>query len=394
MIKQQDFFSQTTLAVLALGIISAVIILFQTGLELLTVLLSAFIVAASVVVARTAYRQQNKLYTQIQHVESRLIDQEKQEVKKLGKLTDLCQTVLPLWQGQIDDVISQSTYAIQTMAKRFSEIVLSLNDTSQEVDALESGNSGTSISAIMAKSETQLSSLNTNFEEILSSKVTLLNEVTQLQSFTDELQKMATDVQGIASQTNLLALNAAIEAARAGESGRGFAVVADEVRSLSQRSSDTGQQMVGKVDSICAAMNSAVNVTESQLDNERLKSEQSQQLIKEVISRLGLMMNQFSDSSELLKAHGVEITNEINDILVSLQFQDRIAQILEHTKGEITRFSLLLANPAEIETIDKSSWLQQMSKGYTTSEQRNLHATRISGHLHSTALDSNEIEFF
>lgn len=394
MMKQQDFFNRTTLAVLALGIFSAAIILFQVGFELLAVLLSVFIVSASVAVARTAYQQQNKLCTQILQVEKKLIEQEIREAKKLGKLTDLCQAILPLWQGQIDDVISQSTDAIQTMAKRFSEIVQSLNDTSQEVDALESGHSGTSISAIMTKSEAQLSSLNTNFEEILSSKVTLLNEVTQLQNFTDELQKMATDVQGIASQTNLLALNAAIEAARAGESGRGFAVVADEVRSLSQRSSDTGQQMVGKVDSICAAMNSAVNVTESQLDNERLKSEQSQQLIKEVISKLGLMINQFSDSSQLLKAHGVEITNEINDILVSLQFQDRVAQILEHTKGEITRFSLLLANPAEIETIDKSSWLQQMSKGYTTSEQRNLHATSISGRLHSTERDSNEIEFF
>jgi len=393
MVKQQAFFNRTTLSVLALGLISAAIIFVQME-GLLTVALSVFIFSTSIVVARSAYQQHNHLQMQIQTVKNRLADQEMREVQKISKLTDLCQTVLPLWQGQIDDVIGQSTEAIQTLATRFSGIVQSLRDTSQEVDSLESGNSGTSISTIMEKSETQLSSLNTNFEEILSSKVTLLNEVTQLQDFTDELQKMATDVQGIASQTNLLALNAAIEAARAGESGRGFAVVADEVRSLSQRSSDTGQRMVGKVDSICTAMNSAVNVTESQLDNERLKSEQSQQVVKEVISRLELMMNQFSDSSELLKAHGIEITNEINDVLVSLQFQDRVAQILEHTKGEITRFSLLLANPAEIEAIDKSSWLQQMSQGYTTSEQRSLHASSTSQQSHSTELDNNEIEFF
>ncbi len=392
--KQQLFFNQTTLAVISLGLISAVIILLQVGFELLPVALATFMFFASVAVARIVHQQQISFLKQIQKVKNTLAEQEKQEIEKFNKLTDLCQTILPLWQGQIDDVIGQSTDAIHTLAKRFSEIVQSLRDTLQDVDSLESGNAGTSITEIMEKSETQLSSLNTNFEEILSSKVELLNEVTHLQGFTDELQTMATDVQGIANQTNLLALNAAIEAARAGESGRGFAVVADEVRTLSQRSSDTGQQMTGKVDSICSAMDSAVGVTESQLDGEKLKSEESQQVIREVISRLDLMMNQFADSSGLLKAHGIEITNEINDVLVSLQFQDRIAQILEHTKGEITRFSLLLADPDDIENIDKSHWLKEMSQGYTTSEQRNLHTSSTSEKSHSIEEDCNEIEFF
>ncbi|UGA57773.1 methyl-accepting chemotaxis protein [Vibrio sp. VB16] len=229
---------------------------------------------------------------------------------------------------------------------------------------------------------------------IISSKVQLLSEITQLQSFADELQTMAIDVQGIAGQTNLLALNAAIEAARAGDSGRGFAVVADEVRSLSKRSNDTGQNMTDKVDGICCAMSTAVQNTERQLKEEELKSNASQQLIQDVVLRLNLLINQFSNSSELLKNHGEEITTEINDILVSLQFQDRVGQILEHTKGEIARFSLLLARPTELVKMDKNNWLKEMSQGYTTSEQRVLHDLNTSGDAPSLEENNDGIEFF
>lgn len=386
--------NSTALFVFALGFISALVMLIQTGLELLPIIFSILIVISSLVLARYIDQQQKKYLNKIKEVSDLSKSQDDIAQEKFNKLSELCQEILPLWQGQIDDVIGQSTEAIQMLATRFSELVKSIRGTLEDVDSLESGNAGTNITEVMENSEAQLSSLNTNFEEIISSKVELLNEVTQLQGFTDELQAMATDVQGIASQTNLLALNAAIEAARAGESGRGFAVVADEVRSLSQRSSDTGVRMLDKVGGICDAMTSAVDVTKNQLDEEKLKAEQSQQVIKDVISKLDLIINQFANSSGLLKSHGNEISTEINDVLVSLQFQDRVAQILEHTKSEIKRFTALISNPNEIENINKSNWLKEMSIGYTTSEQRKLHANNTADRSCSTQKKDDDIEFF
>jgi methyl-accepting chemotaxis protein len=74
--------------------------------------------------------------------------------------------------------------------------------------------------------------------------------IERLESSTDQIDRAATVIQGIAQRTSLLALNAAIEAARAGESGRGFAVVAEEVRKLSDHSSQATQEIAQVVQAI------------------------------------------------------------------------------------------------------------------------------------------------
>ncbi|MAC46455.1 MAG: hypothetical protein CMI12_06325 [Oceanospirillum sp.] len=69
----------------------------------------------------------------------------------------------------------------------------------------------------------------------------------------DEVTSILDVISGISEQTNLLALNAAIESARAGEHGRGFAVVADEVRNLSMET----QSSVSKIGSILQQLKTA-----------------------------------------------------------------------------------------------------------------------------------------
>lgn len=98
-------------------------------------------------------------------------------------------------------------------------------------------------------------------ENIMSSMTYLQQFSEMLGSLEESSQKIdqfLESIKGIADQTNLLALNAAIEAARAGDHGRGFAVVADEVRSLANTSSESAERIENEMKRIIEISSSII----------------------------------------------------------------------------------------------------------------------------------------
>jgi methyl-accepting chemotaxis protein len=311
-------------------------------------------------------------------------------------LQAVCLEAVPIWARQVESSRSQTEQAIVALTERFSGIYGKLEEavraSEQAAGDLADGSQDSAL-VVLNESEVELTRVIESLRATQLSRDQMLDQVRGLTGYTDALLSMAKEVAAIAAQTNLLALNAAIEAARAGEAGRGFAVVADAVRSLSSLSSETGQKMSATVDIINAAITRLVEVASSTAANDSHSVATSEAAIKQVLERFHGVTRRLSESTELLRHESLGIRDEISEVLVALQFQDRVSQILAHVRGNMEALHQHLLqcrdSPEQWAQIDAQAWLAEMELTYATEEQRQIH--------HGASVNSardQEITFF
>uniref|UniRef100_UPI0030D8F791 methyl-accepting chemotaxis protein n=2 Tax=Pseudomonas TaxID=286 RepID=UPI0030D8F791 len=297
-----------------------------------------------------------------------------------AQLDEVLLGAMPIWAKQVESSRDQTEEAIVSLANRFTGIATRLQETvqaSQHAAGELDGHSADGALEVLARSDSELSQVINSLKATQASRDQTLAQVRSLTAYTGELRTMAADVAAIAAQTNLLALNAAIEAARAGEAGRGFAVVADAVRSLSSKSSETGQQMSAKVDIINNAITQLVQAASSSADQDSHSVAESENSIQVVLTRFQSITGRLAESADLLKQESYGIRDEMTEVLVNLQFQDRVSQILSHVRDNMHALHdhLVQANQAPDQplAIDARQWLARMEATYATDEQRRLH---------------------
>lgn len=340
------------------------------------------------------HRQQVATLNAVHHTATLTSQQNASQSQDSG-LAAICLKTVPIWSKQIESSRKQTETAIVELSNRFYGISNPLQETanaSQLAAGDLAGNSADGAVQVLAQSDNELLQVIDSLKATQHSRDEMLIQVNNLTDYTGELRSMAAEVAAIAAQTNLLALNAAIEAARAGEAGRGFAVVADAVRTLSSQSSETGQRMSAKVDIINAAITQLVQAASSSAGHDSDSVSESENSIQRVLERFKSVTRRLSDSASLLQKESMGIRDEMTDVLVSLQFQDRVSQILSHvrTNMEALHQHLLDArqDPQKLEHIDVKAWLANMELTYATDEQRQNH------HGNTTASTSHEITFF
>lgn len=307
-------------------------------------------------------------------------------------LEKLCGSVLPIWSGQIGMTNTLTEESVTALAKRFAGIS---SDLAATLSA--SQGKGGALGSLLGNAEQQLDSAIEGLRGALVNQGTLMEKATYMSSQTEQLKDMAKDVAEIAKQTNLLALNAAIEAARAGESGRGFAVVADEVRKLSTLSGETGKRISQTVELVTQAISETFATSRDFVSREEELFNRSSNMVSRVVGELRAAAAELTESSELLRGQSESIGVELADVLVALQFQDRVSQVLSQIVLDMNKLKVRLADQeqklasgAVSEAIDVSVWLDELSHTYTVPEQHAVHR----GEAPAANAGAGDITFF
>ncbi|MEE4279472.1 MAG: methyl-accepting chemotaxis protein [Halieaceae bacterium] len=296
--------------------------------------------------------------------------------RQLVESEALTQEVFPVLQRHVVTVLEQMEVNISDLTARFSGLI------DQMGTRLSFGGGGAvgSFTDVIEGDKQQLIGLFEDFRKIEADRDEVSEQIKRLLTYTDQLEEMAEEVQEIAEQTNLLALNAAIESARAGEAGRGFAVVADEVRRLSGQSGGTGDRMTEKADDLIAAVKTLYNVSAEGTASVTAAISESEGIVNSVLDAMSQRATDLEQNSAELRDLGMYVKSEIQNMLVSFQFQDRVGQILTQVNESLgTIHSMVEERRSEREAgseptaLDIEALLAQLKMTYTTTEQHRNH---------------------
>ena len=106
----------------------------------------------------------------------------------------------------------------------------------------------------------------------------------------------------------------------------------------------------------------------------------SEETIAQVLNKFEHAAIDLDNSAEVLRKESQVINAEVSDVLVALQFQDRVSQVLMHVRNDLEKLEKHLeSHEQELSegklnaSIDARLWLSELSQTYTMPEQHIAH---------------------
>lgn len=306
---------------------------------------------------------------------------------RLDRITRLLSGVLPVWHFQVEAIRSQTEEAVTGLAMSFGAINARFGAAGFQGTSANAGNDANKFS-LLTLCERELQPVVASMMTILDSKAALVASVSDLAGATHEMRDMAGDVGRIAAHTNILAINAAIAAAHAGEAGRSFAVIAAEIRSLSQTSADAAHRIADRMSQVERRMQATLETAERTSLDDKQAVTLSGNVIEDVLGHV----RELGHDAERMRTQGNEIKSDTEQLLMSLQFQDRVSQ-MGVVLGDNMRKLQAVAEDDVAAVPGHDQWQAELGARYTMDDQRRS-PDRPGKAPETQSADNAEVVFF
>lgn len=265
---------------------------------------------------------------------------------------ELLHGVVPAWRNNVQLARGQTQEAIDKLMLRFVGIHQRLGGA---LSLAEGGKNG-DVAQVIQSAAVQLGNIATALDHVLSTRDILLHKIESLGQYNDDIARLTREMQRLAGHSDAADLFSSQE--RWPES-------AERVAAL-------GEQILSKAHSAQLQIQMAL-VAANELDTEAdCVIDDSRQVIDTVIADFRQSALKLSRTVDQLEEENREVDQEVCDILINLQFQDRISQILDHVQLDMAKLVGLTESAATAPLPE--TWLHELEQTYTTLEQRQIHA--------------------
>ncbi len=277
------------------------------------------------------FRHQNELI----QTNSRWQQDENSKIDAVAAYTNelerLLLTISPILSQHVMDSREHTEQEIISLTGRFAGIVSELQ---QIVDSADNtlGGQHYHLDSVVNTSRDFLQPVVELLRRIHLVEHNVMGELQKLSAHLGGLDGIAGEVGELTAKIKLLALSAAQQTPLTEEQNQGFAADAGK---LADDFLQIDRQLRGKVNDIAKEVNIIEKMSESSVQVDDSTLFQAEANINQTLSHLGLALTHYRDDVATLRNNAEQIRSEISNVLVALQFQDRVSQILTQVENNL-----------------------------------------------------------